>query len=688
MLTTVELMHSEGSFVDLGLHRCGSGWRLRVWSRWADSMTVTIYDAREPSRVVSSLALTRDSEHVWEVESPDFERGRTYSLSVDGPSGVHHAFDPSRALIDPYARGVSRVAGNGLRAEVVEDDFDWGESYQPRIALDQTVIYEMHVKGFSKLNPHVPVELRGTYAGLGHPASIDYLTSLGVTAVELLPVHAFVSEDRLVKLGKVNYWGYNTVGFFAPHSPYASKEAHQQGADAVVREFKTMVKNLHEAGLEVILDVVYNHTAEEGPQGPTSSLRGIDNMSYYRQDAHGNYVDTTGCGNSLYFARKAPQRLVLDSMRYWAEVMQVDGFRLDLAATLGRGEDGDFSPEHPLLTAMLADPVISQSKLIAEPWDVGWGGWQTGNFPAGFGEWNDRYRDRMRDFWLNDLRRERDHGVAGSGIGRFATRLAGSSHTFSLERGPLASVNFITAHDGFTLADLTSFDAKHNEANGEDNRDGSDNNNSYNHGVEGETSDAGVLADRRKSVRNLLGTLLLSAGVPMLTAGDEYGHSQRGNNNAYCQDNDMTWLNWDRSESQHHLHGVTKQLLRLRRENAALRPRAYGRFGETVADATQMDWFNAAGETMSEEQWNSPEQRTLQYLAASTPENGELNRILLIVHAHETHQTVSLAEHEGVSGYERIWDSALETPPPHTDTFIPGQSVRLAPQSMQLFWAF
>jgi glycogen operon protein len=447
------------------------------------------------------------------------------------------------------------------------------------------------------------------------------------------------------------------------------------------------VRRLHEAGLEVVLDVVYNHTAEEGRRGPTYSFRGIDNASYYRHDAHGRYVDTTGCGNTLDFGHAAPQRLVLDSMRYFAEVLQVDGFRLDLAATLGRDDHGAYTPEHPLLRGMLEDPVIGASKLIAEPWDVGPGGWQTGDFPAGFSEWNDRYRDRMRDFWLGDLRRERETGSAGSGIGRFATRLAGSANTFSQERGPLASLNFVTAHDGFTLADLTAYDLKHNLGNGEQNRDGADHNNSYNHGVEGDTDDPEIRAARRRSIRNLLGTLLLSAGVPMITAGDEYGRSQRGNNNAYCHDSELTWLAWRDDERDAGLLATVRRLLRLRAENPALRPVRFGRFGETIPSASQMDWFNAEGTTMTIDDWNSPEQRTLQFLAASTPEFEAFNRILLVVHGLETEVTVRLPAHEGVDRYTLLWDSGHDDISEVQGEHLPGDERVMAPTSMLLFRA-
>ena len=679
---------------ELGVRTGPEGGSIRVWSEHAASVDLEVFANGDLSWAVERVPLARDEHGVWNGASAALVPGVRYGLRVDGPAGRDHAFNPVHTLLDPYARGLAGAPDGSWRGVALDSleagGFDWGATRKPNIPLDRAVIYEAHVRGFSKLNTAIPEPLRGTYAGLAHDASLEYLTELGVTTVELLPVHAFVSEQRLVRQGRLNYWGYNTLAFFAAHAPYASASAQAEGAHAVRREFAGMVRRLHEAGLEVVLDVVYNHTAEEGREGPTYSFRGIDNASYYRHDAHGRYVDTTGCGNTVDFGHDAAQRLVLDSMRYFADELQVDGFRLDLAATLGRDDHGGFTPTHPLLQAMLADPVIGATKLIAEPWDVGPGGWQTGNFPDGFSEWNDRYRDRMRDFWLGDLRRERESGTAGSGIGRFATRLAGSSNTFSAERGPLASLNFITAHDGFTLADLTAYDEKHNLGNGEQNRDGTDHNNSYNHGVEGEATDPAIRAARRRSIRNLLGTLLLSAGVPMLTAGDEFGRTQRGNNNAYCHDSPLTWLAWNadrRPRSAPELLATAKHLIRLRAENPALRPMRYDRHDEDVPNSSQMDWFNADGETMDLDDWNSPAERTLQYLAASTPEAEPLNRILLVVHAHETDTEVTLPTHGGVTGYRLLWDSAGEIADITPIEREPGDRVVVPALSMQLFRA-
>jgi glycogen operon protein len=678
---------------NLGVHQTSRGGEARVWSHTATSMEVVVFDAKDPSWVIAVIPLTRHDGDVWVGRSSKLVAGARYAIRASGPKGKTHDFDPGRNLIDPYARGLARTSTGEWRSYVQDQSFDWGGVEKPNIALDHTVLYEAHVKGLTKANPRVPEELRGTYAALAHESTIDYLKDLGVTTVELLPVHQFTSEQRLIKQGLANYWGYNTLNFFTPHASYASRAAQFGGTGAVLREFKGMVRLLHEAGIEVVLDVVFNHTSEEGPGGPTSSLRGLDNASYYRQMADGDYIDVTGCGNTVDFALPAAQRLVLDSLRYWANEVQIDGFRFDLAATLGRDENVDFDRGHPLLTAIVNDPSLAGTKMIAEPWDVGMGGWQVGSFPKGtaakgFSEWNDGFRDRARDFWLTDIAAARHNGAAAQGIGGFARRFAGSAHVFSQDRGPMASVNFITAHDGFTMADLTAYNQKHNLGNGENNRDGTDNNHSFNHGIEGPTRNEETIAWRCKAMRNLLGTLLLSAGIPMLTAGDEFGRSQRGNNNAYCQDSELTWVGWDDHEEwQDELWRVTQHLLRLRRENPALRPVHYARFGETVPSASQMDWYNTEGLSMSERDWNSPTARTLQYLAASTPEFEDFNRILLIVHGLEQDVTVTLPEHEGVVGYTLLWDSAEDDLTEAELEQRPGSEVRIAGASMQLFRA-
>ena len=678
-------MSETDSLRDLGVRVTPTGGELRVWSGSATAIELCIFGDKDPNWVAESIPLTKDAADVWSGASPNLMAGSRYSLRATGPTAPTHRFDPALHLIDPYSRGLARTASGDWRSYVQDDAFDWAGATKPNVPLDHTVLYEAHAKGISKLNPAVPEELRGTYAGLAHDTAINYLKDLGVTTVQLLPVHQFVSEQRLTKQGLSNYWGYNTLNFFTPHAAYASRAAQFGGTGAVLREFKGMVKLLHEAGLEVILDVVYNHTAEEGEDGPTTSWRGLDNASYYRQDAAGKYIDVTGCGNTVNFAHPVPQRLVLDSLRYWANEVQVDGFRFDLAATLGRDDAMDFDPNHPLLKAIVSDPELVGVKMIAEPWDVGAGGWQVGNFADGWSEWNDDYRDRVRNFWLTDIGAARANGVAPIGIGQLAAKLSGSAGVFSPERGPLASVNFVTAHDGFTLADLTAYNQKRNLGNGENNRDGTDSNHSFNYGVEGPTHDAAILTAREKAIRNLLGTLLLSAGLPMITAGDEFGRSQRGNNNAYCHDSELTWLPWEREDWQDGLLLISQKLLRLRRANPALRPVRFGVLGETVPSASQLDWFNKEGASMSIEDWDSPTERTLQYLAASTPEFEEFNRILLIVHGLEDPETICLPEHEGVTSYELIWNSADDNAA--AESHAPGSGLTLAPASMQLFRA-
>jgi len=682
----------------LGVHLTAGGGLIAVWSAHATSIDLCVWDAHDPEWLRATIPLTRGAlprgahgtpePDVWYAESELLVPGARYTLRADGPYGPGHAFDPGQDLLDPYARGLVRTASGDWRCYVQEEEpFDWGDSAHPRTGLDHTLIYEAHVKGLTKLNPHVPDELRGSYAGLAHESTIEHLLKLGVTAVELLPIHQFVSEQHLVKLGLINYWGYNTLNFFTPHAAYASRAAQLGGTGAILREFKTMVRRLHEAGIEVILDVVYNHTSEEGLGGPTTSFRGLDNASYYRLDADGGYVDTTGCGNALDTSKPVVQRLILDSLRWWVEEMRVDGFRFDLAVTLARDEHHVFDPNHPLLTAISTDPVLQGAKLIAEPWDVGMGGWQVGSFPTGWSEWNDGFRDRMRRFWLTDIASARSTGIAPDGVGPLARRIAGSEHVFAKERGPLASVNFVTAHDGFTLADVTTYNEKHNLGNGEDNRDGASFNLSFNHGHEGPTRDPRIIEARRKAMQNLLGTLLLSSGVPMITAGDEVGRTQLGNNNAYNQDSELTWLPWELEDWQQELFEVACQLTRFRRENPALRPVRYGRWGETVPSATQMDWYNKNGEAMTMEDWDSPTERTLQYLAASTPEFEPFNRILLIIHGLEATVTVRLPHHEGVRDYTLLWDSSVGMFEGRQLEWHPGDALDVAGTSMQLFVA-
>jgi glycogen operon protein len=677
-------MHSS-AFDALGVTLHADGGSLRVWSGSADALELVIFDDTDLDWAIDSVPLAHVGGGIWEVTSAHLRPGTRYAIRADGPHAPGNTFNRGTLLVEPYSRGLTRGDFDDWRSVVIDGSFDWGGIGKPAVPMDRTVIYEGHVKGLSKRHPHVPPALHGTYAGLAHPAMLDHFLSLGVTSIQLLPVHAFATEPRLLQHGLTNYWGYNSLNFFTPHAPYATEQARREGPEAVLREFKGMVRLLHEAGLEVILDVVYNHTSEEGIGGPRTSLRGIDNRSYYRQHEDGAYIDVTGCGNSVDTSTDAAARLILDSLRYWARDVQVDGFRFDLAATLGRDRAHTFTPDHPLLRAIIDDPALSDVKKISEPWDVGMGGWQTGNFGAGWSEWNDRYRDRVRNFWLSDVDYARRASTAPVGIGGFATRLAGSSNTFSSERGPLASVNFVTAHDGFTLRDLVSYDVKHNLGNGEQNRDGADTNRSFNHGAEGPTEDESVLATRRKAMRNLLGTLLLSAGVPMLTAGDEFGRTQRGNNNAYCHDSPLTWLPWEHAPWQHDLFAHVQHLLLLRRENPALRPRRFAQLGEHVPSASVMEWYDEHGETMSIERWTNPAHRTLQYVAASTPEHEAFNRILLIVHGTEQPIEVTLPSVADASRYTPLWSSTDETPVPGRPDHRPGDTVAVPGTSMHLF---
>lgn len=672
---------------NLGVTLGEQGGTLRVFSETASAIELCLHAGKDLDWVQETISLSKDEFNVWTTSTPKLAQGAIYSLRVIGKndSKLPVRSNPKQLLIDPYAKGLVRSASGEWRSTVIDDPFDWGGAKKPKTPLDQTIIYEAHAKGLTKLNPAVPEDLRGTYAGLAHDSTIEYLLELGVTAIELLPVHQFVTEQRLVKMGLTNYWGYNSLSFFAPHAPWASAHAQSLGPAGILREFKGMVRLLHEAGIEVILDVVYNHTSEEGPDGPTTSLRGLDDRNYYRQDGSGNYIDTTGCGNTINANSPVAQRLILDSLRYWANEVQIDGFRFDLAVALGRGNDGNFDPNHPLLQAITDDPALSGCKLIAEPWDVGQNGWHTGGFPDGWLEWNDRYRDRIRAFWLTDIAAARHAGAAPIGIGKFASRVCGSSDLLSRERGPIASVNFVTAHDGFTAWDLVSYDHKHNLGNGENNRDGTDTNHSFNHGVEGDTEDTAIIAARRRAIRNLLTTLLLSAGTPMITAGDEVGRSQRGNNNAYCHDDELSWLPWKIAEWQHDLREIVRAATKFRAQNPAVRPRDFGEPGETLETATQMDWYDADGGPMSVDDWDSPSARTLQYLAASTHEIDGFNRILLVVHGLESPETITLASHAGVNSYRLIFDSAVDWI--DQSDHKPGERLEMSPTSIKLFRA-
>ncbi|MBM7519669.1 glycogen debranching protein GlgX [Nocardioides nitrophenolicus] len=584
-----------------------------VHSPAASGVWLCLYDDESGER---RLPLTEQSLGIWHGAVPDIAPGTRYGFRVEGPWKPEEGlrFDPDTLLLDPYCLAVAGGEGDA-RSVVVDPAFDWGDDSPMRRRWRDTVIYELHVKGFTKLHDRIPEDLRGTYAGLGHPVVTEYLRDLGVTAVELLPVQQFFSEPALLERGSVNYWGYNPISYFAPDAAYSA--AGDRGGQ--VTEFKEMVRALHAAGIEVILDVVYNHTAEAGAEGPTYSFRGLDDRGFYRRvpSADGfddTYWDVTGCGNTVNSEDPLALRLILDSLRYWVTEMHVDGFRFDLMSALTRTAGPDGIPVDmacKLLIAIGQDPVLRHVKLIAEPWDVSMDGYLVGGMPPPWVEWNDQYRDAIRDFW-------RGHS---DGTHAVATRLAGSSDLYADDgRSAYNSVNFVTAHDGFTVRDLVSYDEKHNEANGEDNRDGTDDNRSWNHGVEGETSDPEIVALRRRQAANLMATLCLSNGVPMLTAGDERGRTQRGNNNAYCQDNEISWLDWRPDDAWLDVYEVTRAALRLRREHHALRQRHWfeGR-PAIVGGPKDLAWLHPSGREMTDEDWYDSGLRTIGMFVSGRP---------------------------------------------------------------------
>jgi len=613
----------------LGATWDGVGVNFALFSAHAEKVELCLFDP-SGQRELRRIVLPDQTDHVWHVYLPDARPGQLYGYRVYGPYEPTrgHRFNHHKLLLDPYARvlvGTVRWsdAHNGYRPDssradlsfdrrdnarampkccVVEQAFSWGDDAPPRVPWTQTVIYEAHVRGLTMEHPQVPRPLRGTFAGLGSDAIVRHLKALGVTAIELLPVHAFVDDRFLVRRGLRNYWGYSTLGYFAPEQRYLSTGS--------LGEVKTMVKRLHDAGLEVILDVVYNHTCEGSELGPTLSFRGIDNASYYRLNP-GNpryYVDETGCGNTLNLSHPRVLQMVMDSLRYWVSEMHVDGFRFDLATTLGREPTG-FDPGSGFFDAIRQDPVLSNVKLIAEPWDVGPGGYRLGQFPSGWAEWNDRYRDTVRRFWRGD------HGMMPD----LARSLSGSTDLFEHNgRRPWCGVNFVACHDGFTLNDVVSYDSKHNEANQEGGRDGANENCSDNNGVEGPTEDPAILALRARQIRNMLATVLLSQGTPMLLAGDEFANTQNGNNNAYCQDNSVSWLNWETAlDRQADLLAFVKRLIALRRAHPALRRtrHLHGRIlsPEGVPD---IQWISPHGVTVSEHQWHDYYARCLGMLLA------------------------------------------------------------------------
>jgi glycogen operon protein len=668
-----------GAAYPLGATWDGSGTNFALFSEVADRVQLCLFDTDDTE---TRLDLTEVDGFVWHCYLPSVGPGQRYAYRVFGPYEPKqgHRCNPAKLLLDPYGKAVDGSVrwdpalfgyqfGNPAqrndadsapfmpRNVVINPYFDWTGDRQPRTPYHQTVIYEAHVRGLTMRHPQVPPELRGTYSGLASPPVIDHLTKLGITAIELMPVHQSVPEHELAERRLTNYWGYNTIGFLAPHNAYSSSvEPHGH-----VAEFKSMVKVLHEAGIEVILDVVYNHTAESGALGPTLSFRGIDNAAYYRLDDNDPsvYLDYTGCGNSLNVRHPHALQLIMDSLRYWILDMHVDGFRFDLAAALAR-ELHEVDRLSAFFEMVQQDPVVSQVKLIAEPWDVGAGGYQVGKFPPLWTEWNGKYRDTVRDFWRGQP----------ATTGAFASRLSGSSDLYETSaRRPVASVNFVTCHDGFTMADLVSYNSKHNEANGDGNSDGTDDNRSWNCGTEGPTDDQAITALRDRQVRNFLVTLFCSQGVPMMLAGDELGRTQLGNNNAYCQDNEISWVDWESAGQHADLLEFTCELIALRREHPVFRRRRF--FSGELAGASgterrDISWLTPAGTEMTVDDWRSGFARSLAVLlngdAITEPgSRGEAitdQSFLLLFNAGDEPVTFTLPRGDIASGWQVVADTA------------------------------
>jgi isoamylase len=687
----------------LGATWDGSGVNFALFSAHAEKVELCLFDD-QGEREIARVALPEFTHEIWHGYLPDVRVGQLYGYRVYGPYDpkAGHRFNHHKLLLDPYAKAeqgtirwddavfaykVGDPKGDLSfderdsapfmpKSRVIDPAFTWGRDRPAQRPWDETIVYEMHVKGFTMQHPDVPEETRGTFAGLSSAPVVAYLRDLGVTAVELLPVHAFVNDRHLVERKLNNYWGYNTIGFFTPHPDYLGKGG--------IREVKTFVQVMHEAGIEVILDVVYNHTAEGNHMGPTLSFRGIDNRSYYylMQDQR-YYNDFTGTGNALELRHPNVLRMVTDSLRYWVEEMRVDGFRFDLATTLARVE-GPFDEHASFLDAIAQDPVLGSVKLIAEPWDTGLGGYQVGNFPPGWAEWNDQYRDTVRRYWKGD-----EGELAG-----LASRLSGSADIFNHRgRRPWSSINFITAHDGFTLRDLVSYNEKHNEANKEDNRDGSDNNNSWNCGAEGQSDDPEVQALRRRQMRNFLATLLLSQGVPMIVAGDEFARTQGGNNNAYCQDSEISWLDWNLGEEGEGLLAFTRRLIQLRHEHIVFR-RSRFFSGKTIpgTEVKDVTWLRPDGAEMGEEDWADGQAKALGLLLSGEAglmhltERGEQepdDTFCLLMNASHEKVPFVLPEADGAR-WEAVIDSADERGFEPEGEHDAGAEIGLEPRSLQL----
>ncbi len=661
----------------------GGGVNFAMFSEHATKVELCLFDSTTARKETYRIPLPEQTDMVWHGYLPDVYPGQLYGYRVYGPYEPNngHRFNPKKVLLDPYAQAIGRPlkwhdsmfgyrVGNPKEdlssdkrdnaayaplAVTIDPAFTWGDDRPPGTPWHKTIIYELHVKGFTQLHPDVPEPLRGTYMGLASGPAIEYLKRLGITAVELMPTHHFVDDRHLLDRGLRNYWGYNTLGFFAPELRYSTTNDGQES----VREFKRMVHALHTAGIEVILDVVYNHTAEGNHMGPTLSLRGIDNVSYYRQvpGAPRYYMDFTGCGNTLNMRHPRVLQLIMDSLRYWVQEMHVDGFRFDLASALAR-ELHEVDKLGAFFDIIHQDPILSQVKLIAEPWDLGEGGYQVGNFPVGWTEWNGKYRDAIRRFWRGD----------GGAVSEFATRLCGSSDLYEQSsRRPYASINFITAHDGFTLQDLVSYNEKHNEANGENNSDGETHNLSWNCGVEGPTTDPEVLALRERQKRNFMATLLLSQGVPMIRAGDELGHSQQGNNNAYCQDNEISWLHWELDEQKEKFLELVCDLIRLKLEQPVLhRPKFFQGRSLRGSDIKDISWFEPSGQEMTDESWSAGFVRCIGVrlggdMIADVDEFGERmvgDTLLILLDADANTIPFTLPERQEDECWQLVWDTS------------------------------
>ncbi len=695
-----------GSPYPLGSSFDGGGTNFAIFSEVADRIELCLFD---DDGTETRHLLPERNGLVWHGYIPRIWPGQRYGYRVHGPHDPAAGLrcNPAKLLLDPYAKAVDgRIDWNEslfayrfgdpdsrndddsaphmMKSVVINPFFDWADDRPLRIPYNETVIYEAHVKGMTMAHPDVPEDVRGSYAGLAHPAMIKHFRQLGVTAVELMPVHQFVHDSTLEEKGLSNYWGYNTIGFFAPHNDYASFGTRGEQ----VYEFKTMVSALHKAGIEVILDVVYNHTAEGNHMGPTLSFRGVDNQAYYRlvDGDPKHYYDTTGTGNSLNVRHHESLRLIMDSLRYWVTEMHVDGFRFDLASSLAR----DFHEVNRLsafFDLVNQDPIVSQVKLIAEPWDVGEGGYQVGGFPPLWTEWNGKYRDTVRDFWRGEP----------ASLAEFAARFTGSSDLYEADnRRPIASINFVTAHDGFTLEDLVSYNEKHNEANGEDSRDGESHNRSWNHGAEGPTDDGEIFTLRERQKRNILTTLLLSQGVPMISHGDELGRTQRGNNNVYCQDNELSWIDWKAARDQEVLTEFTARLARLRTEHPIFRRQRF--FQGRPLRGTGVDdiaWLRPDGQHMSDEDWRGHTPSVMIYLnGEGIPDRDDLGEqvvdrsFLLLINPHHEQHAFTVPDRN----YGRTWETVVDTADPLlADTRnrrpAPDSSVEVPPRSMQVLMA-